>query len=73
MDKAEQIIFVGELVNSLRDKIVEEIIAGKIPENWDGIELRWLISDSALYTTRICPANKKRKAEYNNTVIVNNL
>lgn len=72
MDSKDQIQFVTDLTNAVRDKVIEQIEAGKIPETWDGIELRWLLRDKfeAQTSSRV---DKKRKREYNNTVLVENI
>lgn len=66
----EQIEFVDSLLNSVKEDIVKKIKAGKIPDNWDGIELRWYLAERFARETY---GNKSRKREYNNTVLVNNL
>jgi len=72
MKSKEQIQFVTDLTNAVRDKIIKQIETGKIPETWDGIELRWLLRDKfeAQTSSRV---DKKRKREYNNTVLVENI
>lgn len=39
--------FVVELMAAIEKSIVDDINAGKVPEDWDGIELRGLIEDRA--------------------------
>ena len=72
MDSQEQIQFVTDLTNTVRDKIIKQIEAGNIPESWDGIELRWLLRDKFEAQTS-SRADKKRKREFNNTVLVVNI
>ena len=72
MTPKEQVEFVNQLANAIRDGLSDEISAGKIPAEWNGIELRWLLAERfrrAVYSV----GGKKRKAAYNNTVLVNNL
>lgn len=69
MNANEQKQFVRELCEAISAQILNDIDAGKIPENWDGRELRQLISDRAAWRTM----DKKRAREYRNTVLVNNL
>ncbi len=69
--KQEQINFVNSLCEAIRADIVKSIESGKIPENWDGIEFRWLVEERS--KTNFGNVTKKRKADFNNTVIVNNL
>jgi len=71
MNAQEQMGFVSELMANVTEEIIKEIIDGKIPENWDGIELRQLIADTCRYNAY--PMSRSRKRAYNNTVIVNDL
>jgi hypothetical protein len=75
MTKQEQINFVRELCNAGMIELIKNIDQNKIPENWDGIELRWLVADkfNSCQTIANTSSSKKRKKDYNNTVIVNNL
>ncbi|MDY6844511.1 MAG: hypothetical protein SVW57_10520 [Thermodesulfobacteriota bacterium] len=43
MDKKEQKQFIKELVKNVQEEIEAKI--PNLPENWDGIELRWLVRD----------------------------
>ena len=71
MDKQEQIELVTSLANAIAQKIVADIQQGRVPTSWDGIELRQLLADRAYESTG--HLDGKRKREYNNTVLVNNL
>ncbi len=76
MNKTEKIEFVKELSKNIQNKLIESIEAGKIPEEWDGIELRWLIADNVSiqhYYTKENSIYRKRRKEYDNTVMINNL
>mgnify|MGYP001597201587 CR=1 FL=1 len=67
----DKITFIKELADQITLDIIKDIQNGKIPETWDGIELRWLFalrSDSNFGSLQ-----KKRKREFKNTVIVNGL
>jgi hypothetical protein len=72
MDKEARIRFVKEALESLEERILEKV--DSMPEEWDGWELRQYISDKAseLVWTSM-KSDKKKKREYNNTVMVNNL
>lgn len=72
MDSKDQIQFVTDLTNAVRDKVIERIEKGKIPETWDGIELRWLLRDKFEEQTS-SRVDKTRKREYDNTVLVENI
>ena len=69
MDKEQKIAFVKSMLKSIGAEILEDIEKGKVPETWDGIELRWLIQDRA----QSHYGDLRRKKEYTNTVIVNSL
>ena len=72
MNAKEKKEFVTELCNSIAKTINNEIDAGKIPDEWNGIELRWLIQEKGNYVA-FDNGEKKRKKNFKNTVIVNNL
>ena len=47
MTKQEQKDFIVELIKNVKKSIIEKTAGGsKIPENWNGLELRWLVKDS---------------------------
>lgn len=77
MTKQDQTRFVRELADSIASDIVKNITAGKVPESWDGHELRCLFSEkakSAAFGTEIRRhARSGRARKYRNTVIVCNL
>ena len=45
MDKKTKIRFVREFTASVRDTMIEKIKDGKVPEEWDGVELRERLAD----------------------------
>lgn len=51
MDKKEKIALVYGFTNNIRNKIVELIDKDKIPESWNGVELKQLLSDIFLKET----------------------
>jgi hypothetical protein len=71
MEKEEKIKFVVQLTGSIRETVIDAIADNKIPANWDGIELRWYLAELFERSARF--GDKRRKKEYNNTVIVNDL
>lgn len=73
MDKQEQIRFVNELVNGLRASIIGSIESNKVPDNWDGFELRQYVADWARENIAWTDMKRGRKMAYNNTRIINNL
>jgi len=72
MDKRAKKQFVKELTDSIVRDIIDYIDFDKIPEAWDGVELRELLKDK-FDNARVCSFTSKRKKEYNNIVIINNL
>ncbi len=72
MTKREKIRFVKELVSEIEAKVLENIIDDTIPTEWDGFELRQLLSDK-FTDAAYFKMPKGRKASYNNDVLVNNI
>jgi len=77
MDQPRQEQFVNELVENIRRDVVRQIMTGRIPSEWDGHELRQLLADrftqSASLSDDMRNKRSKRRRDYENTVIVNNL
>jgi hypothetical protein len=71
MTQQEKIAFVRELVDDVSAAVVTHIESGRVPDGWDGIELRELLSDHFLGATR--KMGNARREQYNNTVIVSDL
>ena len=73
MDKQQKLEFITDIMLTVRDKIVKDI--DKYPDNWDGIELRYLIRD---HFSRIVWGDKldkrnSRYKRYDNFMISNGL
>ncbi len=74
MKATDQKKFVRELSGRVAKDICQQIADGKIPDNWDGHELRRLLADRHKASAAISSCmNGSRLREYNNTVLVNNL
>ena len=76
MKKAEQKKFVKNLTTSIAEDICQSIDKNKIPENWDGWELRNLIAEKFNFENMLKDkfrGNRRRQKDCNNTIIVNNL
>ena len=71
MTPADQIHFVRQLTDSITDETSSDILAGKIPETWDGLELRQLLAHR--FARAVFKFTRSRKAAYHNTVLINNL
>ncbi len=63
--------FIREMIENVRKEILKR--AKDIPEEWNGVELRWLIKDHFNLVVIGGMGSKKRKRDYNNEVIVKNL
>ncbi len=70
MTKDEQVLFVDALTKDLAKQLIKKIDEGKIPENWDGIELRWYMQEQISWERK---DQNKRKRAYKNTCMVNGL
>jgi len=70
----EQKRLVKEIAAHAVAEVIEKIDAGKIPAEWNGVELRWYLM-SHIDWDRIGDMRlvEMRKKEYDNTVMVNGL
>lgn len=76
MSKDEKAQFVIYLMDDIKNKILQNIWNDKIPEEWSGIELRWLIADkmgNVVFGGFEKKNQRKRAKEFNNYVLINNL
>ena len=77
MQRYAQKELVRDLVRCITDDICNKIVAGTIPKEWDGHELRCLLAekfkDAAQGTEIQRRPNCGRARDYRNTVRVNNL
>jgi len=69
MEKSEQKLFVKDLMNNVFEDIEKKINDGCIPDNWDGIELRWYLKDRFEWNSTYYNKTKRQK-EYKNDLIV---
>ncbi len=69
MKKEDQVRITNELLDNLKKDMLEAV--SKIPEEWDGLELRMLLEDKVKGFTY--HGNDKRYKEFKNHVLVNNL
>lgn len=70
MTKQEQLDFIDVFMDEMKKYIKANITKNKL-EIWDGIELREYCADSFREQTYVM--DRKRKREYQNTVIINNM
>lgn len=72
-----QIHFLRSLSSETTNTIVRYIREGKIPQEWDGHELRCLLADGCAMNASMSVIRKeprgRRARDYRNTIIVNNL
>lgn len=73
MTKDEQMKFVAYLTASITKDLFTKLQDGRVPEEWDGHELRQWIADTFMESGVIHPMKGKRLKDYKNTLIVNNL
>lgn len=77
MDKQEKRRFIEDLCASIQETAINAI--SKMPEEWDGLELRELLADKFIESCLMSrgPGNKarfrKRLRDYRNEVIARNL
>lgn len=70
-DKAWKIELVRQIAQSISDRMIEDIRDERIPPEWGGKQLKQLFADRA--ARMVSHMDRKERAEYNNTVIVENL
>jgi len=73
MTSTEKKEFVRNLTESICTKLFQEIDTMKIPENWDGIELRWLLEEEFKSEARYGNRKGSRRRNFLNDVNINNL
>jgi hypothetical protein len=77
MKPSEQRKFIRELSKNIADALCDYVTQGKIPDTWDGHELRALLAErhrqSASMSLVVRDHKSKRAKDFENTVIVNNL
>ena len=75
MTREEQLQFMKNAMERMMEDFEKNLRNGKIPEEWDGVELRWYIRDKASEFVWSDMDNKKSKRykEFENTMLINNL
>ena len=73
MNKKDMTIFIDELFKTVKANIMKKV--DKYPDEWNGIELRWLIRDHFDLAVFGGYRDKKQKRfkDYKNECLVNNL
>lgn len=70
MTKEQQHEFITGLVDAVKSEIMSKV--DKMPEAWDGIELRQFLADKFADAAYVKMPASRRKA-YRNTILVDNL
>jgi hypothetical protein len=73
MNKKEKVDFVSSMCSSIREEIQQHIIQDRIPDEWDGHELRQLLAEKFQWETVMTDKRSRRYREYKNDVITKNL
>lgn len=71
MNQQEKTQFVNDICDNLRHALLERV--SKMPEDWDGIEIREFLADTVSTKFNYRPMERSRKRAYANAVLVNNL
>ena len=71
MSKKDQRRIIRELCNNLKASMRAD--SGRIPENWDGIELRQWLAERADQDFNYRNLSRARKRSYNNDRLIHNL
>ncbi len=71
MTTSEKVTFVNQLVDTVKADIISAITDGRVPDDWDGFELRRLLADRfESEAFKLAPARQKA---YRNVVLTNRL
>ena len=73
MTRNEQAKFVRKLVEAVNRELLQDIEKGKVPEDFEGMELRQLLADRFRRAVFGGILVGKRKKDYLNAVLVNDL
>lgn len=71
MTKEEKQEFIETLCNDLKGFLLSKV--DKIPEEWDGVEIRQLMEDAVTQQYNWTKMPRARKRSYNNEVVVRNI
>ena len=75
MTYEQQLTFAQELIDRVKEEVLSAIAYQETPDTWDGHELREYIAEkfSGCRSTLMREKRSKRRSEYRNYVLVNNL
>jgi|JI10StandDraft_1071094.scaffolds.fasta_scaffold1280204_2 hypothetical protein len=69
----EKSAFVHDLIDSVRAELMRDIAAGKIPEHWDGVQLRALTAERFARSRMGREGDRRFWRDYRNDVTTRNL
>lgn len=70
--RAEQRRIILEALADAKKRVLTKLDEGKLPESWDGFELRWLLAQAVDHRV-MTNENRKRRREFDNECLVRNL
>lgn len=75
MNQEQKIAFIQNLTSSIAVELIKKVQDGRIPENWDGHELRELLAEKFLAERGdiLKVQRSARYKAYRNAVLTNNL
>lgn len=74
MEKSEQIRIINEFCDSVRDSTIQAIKSGKVPDYWDGHEIREYIAYlTRCERTQLMRRERSRMRRFMNDLRVRNL
>jgi hypothetical protein len=71
MEKSEQRRIAQEIIKGFTESLLNAV--EKMPEDWNGFEIRQLAADIANHHINYRPMERKRLREYNNECLVRNI
>lgn len=64
--------FISDLTTAIKDQLLRNV--HRVPESWDGFELRQWIADTTVYEVgEAIQTDRKRFKNYKNDVLINGL
>ncbi len=72
MTKHEKKRFVRDLARAVERQIIDDIATNKVPEDWDGHDLRQLLADRFAHEAGR-PMDRARLKSYRNDCLIHNL
>lgn len=71
MNQMEQIGFLNELTSAVVARLTERVLAGRVPTDWDGHELRCLLRHAFSFEAARTRPEQHRRTKYGKTVADN--